>query len=91
MNLTINEAIALNACLNYSDRESQHSDNYSNGCADDFRLVLGWNGQQVGGLIASLTEKGLITDDGETDICWLTTLGVDTIFDYIEANGVPTV
>lgn len=95
--LTQNEALALYACLNYDDREAQLSDNYSNGGTAEFMALLGWNAQQVGGLITSLTEKGMgCADDagvnGEAvDVFWLTVDGVNAIFDYIEANGTPEV
>jgi hypothetical protein len=94
--LTENEAIALHACLNYDNREGQLGDNYSNGGTAEFMDALGWNAQQVGGLMTSLTEKGLGFDDNDgvngqpVDIYWLTEAGVHAIFDYIEANGLPT-
>lgn len=93
MNLTENEITALKACLNYSDRESQLSDNMSNGGTAEFKAELGWNSQQVGGLISSLIEKGLgyPDEDGvngnDVDIFWLTEKGVNAIFDVIEADG----
>jgi hypothetical protein len=59
MKLTEAEFQALKACLNYDDRESQLEDNFSNGGPTEFAQVLGWDLHQVGGLIASLTSKGL--------------------------------
>lgn len=92
MNLTENEVLALKACLNYDDRESQLSDNMSNAGAAEFMELLGWDAQQVGGLMSSLIEKGLadVADDliayGEpgADLLWLTEAGVNAIFDIIE-------
>jgi len=100
--VTANEIVALKECLNYDDRSAQLADNYSNGGVDEFMKALGWNAKQVGGLISSLTEKGLVYHEtaeerweeggfGQKrsdfyDICWLTELGVNTIFDIIESE-----
>jgi len=90
--LTDNEIKALEVCLNYDDRASQLDDNYSNGGTAEFMAALGWNEQQVGGLMTSLTEKGLGYADeegvnGQTiDTYWLTAEGVNAIFDIIEAR-----
>lgn len=81
MNVTNNEKKAMISCLNYNNRENQLSDNYSNCGVAEFRLLLGWNSQQVGGLITSLKEKGLAFMDGENDILWLTEKGVNFLFD----------
>jgi hypothetical protein len=95
-NLTQNEITALKSCLNYDDREGQLSDNFSNGGPDEFKKALGWNDQQVGGLITSLQEKGLGDIDDRSGelawgeklphIFWLSDKGVNAIFDIIEAE-----
>ncbi len=93
MELTDNEITALKACLNYSDRESQLGDNMSVGGTAEFMDELGWNAQQVGGLISSLEKKGVAyreVDDEvngvPVDTVWLTELGVNVIFDILEAE-----
>ena len=88
--LTQNEITALKICLNYDSREVQLDDNYSNGNADEFAKALGWDKQQVGGLITSLEQKGLAfkCPDGY-DIVWLTDDGVNAIFDVIDAEKKP--
>jgi hypothetical protein len=90
-NLTKNEAAAMIASLNYTDRENQLSDNYSNASIEVLMQTLDWSAQQVGGLISSLTDKGFGFIDGENGldgILWLTEAGVNAIFDYIEKNSV---
>lgn len=85
--LTPAEIIALKTCINYDNRECQLSDNFSNGGPDEFKAALGWNGQQVGGLIASLTTKEMgVMDEEDAEIFWLTKFGVHTIFDLIESE-----
>jgi len=91
-NLTENEIKALKMCLNYNNRASQLSDNYSNAGAEDFALMLfKGNMQAAGGLITSLTAKGMgdMDDDGadSVDIFWLSEYGVNTIFDILEAEA----
>ena len=54
----------------------------------EFKDALNWNDKQVAALIGSLEAKGLgYGDDNEGNghIFWLSDLGVDTIFDIIEA------
>lgn len=90
-NLTQNEIIALKTCLNYKTREGQLCDNYSNGGQDEFKQVLGWNDKQVAALIGSLEEKKMGYGDdnqGNGHIFWLSELGVNTIFDIIEAEKI---
>lgn len=87
--LTANEITALKLCLNYDTRSEQHSDNYSNGGQKEFKAALGWNDKQVSALIGSLENKDMgYGDDNEGNghIFWLSDLGVDTIFDIIEAE-----
>jgi hypothetical protein len=84
-NLTANEIAALKVCINYDNRADQHSDNFSNA---EFKAELGWNDKQVAALIGSLEAKGMgYGDDNEGNghIFWLSDLGVDTIFDILEA------
>ncbi|WP_019024065.1 MULTISPECIES: hypothetical protein [unclassified Thioalkalivibrio] len=85
-NLTENEIKALESCLNYEDRETQLSDNYSNGDPAVFRKVLGWDKHQVAGLISSLEQKGMGFHDEEDGIFWLSVAGVHAIFDVLEAR-----
>ena len=86
---TENELRAVKVCLNYNDRESQICDNYSNGGVEEFKLELDWNDQQVGGLISSMTEKGIgYIDNEESDgIFWLTEDGINAYFDQLEKQG----
>lgn len=68
MKLTKAERIAIEACLNYDDRASQLSDNYSNGDPTTIAEALKkngleWNKHQVAGVIGSLANKGLIFFD----------------------------
>lgn len=92
--LTQNEIVALKECLNYDSREAQLSDNFSNGSPSSFMRALGWNAQQVGGLMSSLMDKGMgyveSDDPGrpkKDDIFWLTDKGVNAVFDVIEREG----
>lgn len=85
--LTNNETVALETCLNYRTRADQLSDNYSNGGHDEFKAALKWNDKQVAALIGSLEAKGMgygDDNDGNGHIFWLSELGVNTIFDIIE-------
>jgi hypothetical protein len=86
-NLTENEVTALRVCLNYDNRADQLADNFTNGGTEEFMAALNWNAQQVGGLMTSLTEKGLGYHDEEDDIFWLTEVGVNAIFDIIEGEA----
>lgn len=86
-NLTANEITAMKACLNYSTRAEQLSDNYSNGGHAEFKAALGWNDNQVAALIGSLEAKGMGDGDdneGNGHIFWLSEKGVNAIFDLIE-------
>jgi DNA-binding MarR family transcriptional regulator len=82
--LTSNEITAMKATLNYNDRESQHSDNFSNAGVDELQGVLNWNKHQVAALIGSLEKKGMAWYDAEFDLLWLNPEGVDAIFDVID-------
>jgi len=85
LHLTENEVAALEICLNYDDRESQLSDNYSNGGATEFADELfNGNKQAAGGLIASLTLKGMGGIDEDDDIFWLSEDAIHVIFDLID-------
>ena len=86
--ITNNERQALEICLNYTDREGQLSDNYSNGGPAEFASIFDGNMQAVGGLIASLEQKGLAySDDEDSTMVWLTEKGVNVIFDLIEGEA----
>lgn len=85
--LTNYEFIALNACLNYDDREAQLSDNFSNGGTKEIAKACGISQRAAGGVMSSLIQKGLaIYDDneGHGDILWLTEDGVNLIFDIFD-------
>ena len=92
--LTENEFKALQMTLNYEDRESQHSDNFSNAGIDEISSGL-FNGNRkaAGGLVTSLMEKGLAFYDKEDDVdlLWLTEKGVDVVFDAIEGKENVTI
>jgi len=95
-NFTQNEITALKMCMNYDDRESQHEDNHSDATPVTIAEALGWNMNQAGGLISSLSSKGVIwVDDREGEpwhkdvsmhVVYLTERGVDAIFDIVEAE-----
>ena len=84
--LTENEMKAVKVCLNYNNRDAQLNDNYSNGGVEEFKLELGWNDQQIGGLISSMAEKGIGYMDNKyaNAIFWLTEDGVNAYFDQLE-------
>lgn len=87
--VTDNELAALASCLNYNNREDQHSDNFSNGGHLEFKKVLGWNDKQVSALIGSMERKDLGWGDDNKDtggdhIFWLEHKGVDIVFDAID-------
>ena len=98
IDLTKNEIAAMKMCIAYGTRNEQHSDNHSDANPADIGIRLGWNRQQVGGLLASLILKGMVfVDDRSTEadprvrnnpdfhVVYLTDeLGVDTIFDIME-------
>lgn len=86
MNLTENEIKAMKICLNYTTRESQLNDNFSNGGPQEFMDELNWNAQQVGGLMSSLEKKNMGFADAEFPIFWLTEEGVNALFDIIEGE-----
>lgn len=93
VSLTPKEAAFLVLCLNYDDAETQLGDNYSNGgIAEACSLFLaeypdtksnkqaGLRRQAAGGLLASLTTKGLGHLDTEYDQFNLTKAGVHAAF-----------
>jgi hypothetical protein len=96
IDLTKNEIAAMKMCIAYGTRNEQHSDNHSDANPADIGIRLGWNRQQVGGLLASLILKGMVfvddrTGEGDPILCnpdfhivYLTKSGVDAIFDIIE-------
>ena len=101
--LTQNEIAAMKLCINYTDdREVQRGDNHSDATPADIGIALGWNRQQVGGVLASLIQKNMVwVDDrsGEADpvvrnnpdfhVVYLTDeIGIDAIFDIIEQEVV---
>jgi len=92
VDLTPAEAVALETCLNYDNREGQLCDNFSNGSLEEFAHALYWNKHQVAGLMSSLEQKGLAYADTDgvngydVDIVWITEKGVNAIFDHLEAQ-----
>lgn len=92
VSVTDAEFIALQTCLNYDTRESQLSDNFSNGSHAAFKKALGWNDQAVAALIGSLESKGLVYSDNDGvngdkfNTVWLTEKGVNVVFDQIDAG-----
>lgn len=88
MNLTNLEIAAMELTLNYSDREGQLGDNFSNAGAEEIAYELfNGNKQAAGGLIASLIKKNaaFLMDDCDDQV-WLTEDGVNALFDIIEAR-----
>lgn len=81
-NLTENEYKVLELSLNYTDREGQLCDNYSNFDTQAAMEVLSFNAQQVGGVVSSLCKKGYMMDD--EDMVWLTDNGVNAVFNVLE-------
>lgn len=61
--LTEKEKAFLKICLNYRDLETQLEDNYSNGGIDEamdlFEGTKQYKRQAAGGLLTSLTKKGM--------------------------------
>jgi hypothetical protein len=88
--LSANELAAIKICLNYGDRASQLSDNFSNGGQQEFMSALKINRHQAAQLIGSLEAKGLGWSDNEQEdhgnIFWLSPLAVNLLFDVIEAR-----
>ena len=93
---TQNEIAALKMCLNYDNRTCQHDDNHSDATPVTIAEAFGWNMQQVGGLLSSLSSKGAAwVDDREGEpwhkdvsmhVVYLTEKCVDEICDIIEAE-----
>jgi hypothetical protein len=86
--LTANEIRALKLILNYSDRVSQHSDNFSNAGMDELTSEMGWNKHQVAALMGSLESKGMGSYEKNDDLFWLTHHAINTIFDIIDAEAL---
>lgn len=83
VSLTENEKAFLRLCRNYDTAEEQRGDNYSNGGIDEamelFAAVHSTRKAQrqaAGGLIASLTEKGMGSFDTEYDQFCLSEKGI---------------
>ena len=53
-------------CTNAQSAEDMLYDNMSWMSATDLCAELGWNKQEVGGVMSALSEKGLIQDSGES-------------------------
>lgn len=85
--LTANEKAFLKLCRNYDTAEQQHSDNYSTGGIDEAAELFAAvhaspkaRRQAAGGLIASLTEKGMGYLDDQSDQFCLSDKGIDAAF-----------
>ena len=61
MKLTDNEIAMLTICLNYDNRETQLSDNYTRGTVGHAHALMG-SKEAGAGLIGSLVKKGLVLD-----------------------------
>ncbi len=96
---TSNEIAAMKMCLNYTDRDTQLSDNHSDATPADIGIALGWNKQQVGGVLANLVMKGMawvdyrgseadqmVRNNPEFHVIYLHDAGVNAIFDIIEGE-----
>ena len=81
--LTKLEKEIFESSLNYTDREGQLSDNYSNYDAKGIAAELGTSAQAIGGATSTLIQKGYMFDDGE-GMVWLTEEGVNAYFDNRE-------
>ncbi len=86
LTLTENEIKAIKLTLNYNDRESQLSDNFSNAGMDEMMEEFNWTRHQVAALMGSLEKKRLGFYDSEDGLFWLTEKGVVTIFNIIDAE-----
>jgi hypothetical protein len=86
------EGKVFDACLNYTDREGQLSDNYSN-YDESIAESLDITRQALGGVVSSLIKKGYAVYDDEgvngtaCNMVWLTEHGVNTWFDLVETGG----
>ena len=84
-NLTNPQINAMLATLNYQDRDSQKADNYSNAGTDEL-AAQGWTPSLITRTFIELTDLGLASYDDGSDQLSLTDLGIDTIFDYLDAQ-----
>jgi hypothetical protein len=67
ISITPSEKAFLKVCLNYKTPEQQRADNYSNGGIEEAAEFFNGNRKAAGGLITSLTQKGLGFLDTEFD------------------------
>lgn len=76
-------------CTNAQSAEAMLQDNMTWMSATDLCEALGWNAQEVGGVMAALSEKGLIQDSGESareaqDTDWYATdEAIEKYFDLV--------
>jgi len=77
---TKNEINFLALCLNYSDIESQLSDNMSCGGLDDAAGLFDDDRQAGAGLMSSLNNKGAGSYDSNDDLFWLNDDALPAIF-----------
>jgi len=86
INLTEKEIQFLHLCLNYDTIEEQLGDNYSNAGIDEAMDLFPEHDakktrrQAAGGLLTSLTNKGLGSHDDECDMFCLSEFGVQIAF-----------
>ena len=87
VHLTANEKAFLKICRNYNTADQQRGDNYSNGGINEAMTLFVEHAdkktkrQAAGGLIASLSQKGLGSIDTESDQFNLTEAGIVAAFD----------
>ncbi len=76
-------------CTNAQSAEAMLQDNMPWMSDTDLCEALGWNAQEVGGVMAALSEKGLIQDSGESareaqDTDWYATdEAIEKYFDLV--------
>lgn len=84
LSLTVNEIAFLRLARNYTDLESQQSDNYSNAGLEEARDLFDDNKHAAAALIGSLEKKGLGGLDSEFGIFWLNRDKLPEIFEAIK-------
>ena len=82
-NLTANEITVLRITINYDNRKSQKSDNFSNFDVETAMEELNMNAKQIGGVLSSLIQKGFLDYDDESDMHWLNDNKIDETFDAL--------
>lgn len=92
LKLTEMEMTLMQTALNYDDRDSQLSDNFSDADPADVMKRTGWSRHQVAGVLSSLAEKNVAHVMPEDANCiYATVFGINTYFDNKEAQEQNTV